>query len=312
MNNSLFSLFKKDSGTMNEIPKKIGSYSFVKELHKEKTPKPYSYAVYKTTTGGKVFAKIWTGKTNVKNYYSLKNEIKAYKFILKKMKANKGLMENYPTIQIPKLIKIVEKKDNLILLLEYVNGKTLENETNSTKIAVFKEVFNFFLHFNQTSNLKTAKQMFPNRNLKYWLILLPYISLKSMVINSKNAWLILKANILIVKNLGFKNKNNFIHRDIGESNILLNKKGVWLYDFQLSCFSDQILEYAVTSVKISRDKKLFDKFNKLMHNSFLRNDQAKRKYLVFSIIFFLYEISIANKKDSEIPSRDLRRYLSLS
>lgn len=305
------SLLKEEQVTVTDIPKKIGAYSFVKELHKNKTPKPYVYALYKTTTGKKAFAKIWSGDNKNKNYHMLQNEIAAYKFILKDFHTNKVIKQKFPTIQVPKLIHVSNKKNNVILLLEYVNGKQLEVETNETKITVFKEVFQFLSYLNKVSTFSRTKERFPNRHLQYWLILLPYLSLKGIMINSKNAWLILKANLAIIKNLGFKNSSDFVHRDVGESNIVLNKQGIWLYDFQLSCFSDQALEYAVTSIKISRNKELFKKFHRLMRSTFLKDEQTKRKYVVFSIILFLYEISIANKKDSEIPSGDLKKYLPL-
>lgn len=293
------------------FPEKIGMYSFVEELHTDKSPKPYHYALYKNNDGKKAFAKVWVNEKKNKEYTMLKNEINVYRFITEEINRNPALQKGFPNIHIPKFMYANITESQIILLLEYVQGELLGNKKNSVqmKTAALKEIFAFFNALNANLDIKQISADIPVRGFVYWILFLAYSSLKLVLSHPKYLSFVFMTNLFIFKNIKLTKQIGFVHRDIGEWNTLVNKKGLWIYDFQLACFTNPVFEYAITSVKIANNTKLFNSFNQKVVSYHLKDEASKKLLLAYSLILFLYEICLSNQPKNEPGYKRISEYL---
>lgn len=283
------------------FPRKIGTYTFIEEVLTEKYPRPYAYGMYQNTTGKKAFAKLWHGKRKDIRYTFLHNELQTYKMLWGLVKKNTVIKKIYPQIPLPRLVGEKQTADTLVVLLEYVNGELLATKSDRTKMRVYKDLFGFLNTINAHLTPEDMKSLL-QRNITYWIMILPYISLRAFIKNPSALPLIVKANKEILSNLPLLltiKETGFIHRDLANWNVKVHKKQFYLYDFQLSSISHPLLEPAVSTLKLWENRVFGKEFYHTIVTPKLEEKESLDIFHFFAFCLAIYDLGLADGGSSK-------------
>lgn len=278
------------------FPEKIGSFTFVEEILTEKYPKPYAYGLYKNNKGTKAFAKVWQGRRKDIRYTFLLNELRTYQLLWRVLRKHPSIKKRYPNITIPELLGYKQSDNILVVLLALIDGELLAYVSESTRLRVFKDMFGFLDTVNVSIRKNDMSNLLKRQGL-YWVMILPYVSLRALFRNPSEASTILRAVVKIVLSIPVllsTKETAFVHRDLANWNIKVHKKQLYLYDFQLSSMAHPLLEYAVTTLKLWENKTFAEK---VFETVVLPKITTKRKRIVFqslSLCLALYDLGLAD------------------
>lgn len=258
---------------MFTYPKNISNFKLIKPFFLDYNHRSFKYAFYESENQ-KAFAKIWQGSKHNFDYKSLIDEINVYKAFDSIKSTNKIFFEKDSKIKIPKLIYYEIKHDSVVLLIEFVDGMGLKNQSEDVMVDVFISLSNFFRTLTKNLNKKLIKQ----RPIKlvpiYFLVYLIIVFVKYP---NELLTLIKCIGILTVNlpKLLFSNEYSFVHKSLEGQNVILKDKHIYVIDFQLSGLSHPLLEFAQTFAfypSISFVEKIYSKMNKyrLKNNSYNR------------------------------------------
>lgn len=274
------------------FPKKIGEFNFVKELHQDKSPKPYLYAQYCNKKGVRAFAKIFIGNKKNKNYFSLKNEAAVLNSL-----NSAGNQSKSKNVRYPRILAVKENKNIFGVLFEFFDGTHIAEISNDSKIHAFQHIFTFFDQVNIDLHVKDSNVN--RRGNVFWILVAIISSLKVITKNPKLTKLICKSNLFLIYRIPIlllNRKQGLVHRDIGYWNAFVANSQVYLYDFQLACIANPLLEHAATNLKLQSDKKMAKMFFEKITLPRLTLFTDLQTYLALSISLSLYELSLDDKK----------------
>ncbi len=230
-----------------DYPENFGEYIFYKSLLKNDAKT--KVALYKNKAGKQIIAKIWFGDRKDYAYYSLLNEAQTYKTInttLSRLKKNKRTY--IKGISIPKFIKSIEKKNLLILLIEWVPGVSSEVLPEKKQFDAYFKVIEFldYLGENMTEN---EKKTLTKRTWLYYIWFFPVLFLLSIIYNFDDVYTIVVGGITFIS-LAYRfityRKLTLVHRDLHFGNILVYKSKITLIDLQFCVFSYRVYDFAST------------------------------------------------------------------
>ena len=250
-----------------EVPLKIGKYRLVHTIAKENLYKHYALGVY-LYKNKKVFIKTWSGKIKDYSYYDLLNEYFMNKILSKKLK------ECCAKIRIPKVLDVVDQKQTLSLVFEYVEGKNLAGYPLSKQKEAMISVMQCLKRLTSLLS-QEEKNHFPKRNIMFYLLSLPFLMFLTILSNPKSAFVILKGYIVFLFGIKEALKMNLTvsHRDITLHNIMFSGDKIFLLDYGRVALT--LDAYDLTYVLINPRMKQFaqtlkEKFN-YYPSKFLRN-----------------------------------------
>ncbi len=274
----------------NLLPFQIAGYSFVRELNTKKPERKYLYGLYRNKDGKLGFAKIWTGTLKNSNYYWLKNEISFYKWF-SKLPAPR--LQSSNQIRPPHFISEINDSGRLVLLTEYIsNGKPLLDLQSEKKAQIYAQALNFISRLNNFSSAEHPPLL--NRPSYYWLCLLPVVFLKSLF-KYTSAWRTLFRGVVFLLfhlRTFLVSDRKVIHRDLSDYNIVKNKSGYWILDFQLCCLSNSVIDEVVINLKHFNDPKFIKFFNN--HTS----NQYSNRFRTYAVYFSLYDLALNSNNSS--------------
>lgn len=265
----------------------LEQFRHVKEINTDKHVGAYKFAIYTDKSGNKVFVKKWSGLRKNLTYYWLKNEISVYK-----------LLKNYSRRDVvftPKPIFIHEDKSGLYLGLEYLKGKDLEKLNPKQKLSIFQQSINY-LNKVYASASKNDLRSITHREPLYWLLVLPAIALKAILLHPKHAGIIIrrvietysKAPVLLLRK-----QRTLVHRDFNNYNCFLYKNRICLIDFQLTCIADPMVEYAVIALKYFDNDEIKSEVINLI-NSDSTSKYSLATFKTYLNIFAIYDLSLSD------------------
>ncbi len=233
------------------MPNRVGNYRLIQKLNKENVFNPYAVGLYQCK-GEKAFIKTWSG--NLKNlaYYFLVNEYIASKILYKKFELYN--LTKKDEIKTPKLIQCISSKYSLSLIFEYVEGKTLTSHSQDEQVEVLSKVIGVLLEISSTLSDQEKKQ-FSSRGRSFYILSLPVFSFLTIISNPKTYKVVFKAFIHCLKTSRFLTKANFCitHRDISLDNIMVNKQGVFIVDWEEMVLT--VPGYDITFFSLMPDQK---------------------------------------------------------
>lgn len=276
------------------FPVSVAGFSIIKSLNTKSVTGFFKFALYKNDRGKEVFCKVWFGKRKNIGYLWLKNEIAVYKY-LSDVKAKSD-------IKTPKYYGEFEDGHMLMLFIENIKGRNVWHLSNKERIQVFEKVVNYFKNIKienipQKHDIITIKPFFQITGL-FFLMLISFFKYKSL-----RAYLMLYLVLYIKYYLQIlrDDESCLIHRDIIK-NIFKKGNEYFITDFQVTLFTNPLLEISNLSLGLYPKKNLYQSFAK--SDLYLKNTANVDKhnlYKLFCLQSALYElISLHNMKKETV------------
>ncbi|MBP7740589.1 phosphotransferase [Candidatus Woesebacteria bacterium] len=280
---SIFKIFGKNIKLV--IPKKIKNYNYQRTLKLERGSDT-AVALYKDEKGNKVVAKIWMGRVKNSSYFSLLNECKSYEMIHKAFpRIEKTYSKNIKNIRFPKLVFYIEEEKSLILLIEFIDGKSLDTFDDNKIIKTYFSVIEF-LHLFSSQLTDKEKGMIKNRKNLNFVIFYLYTLILSSLKRPQMLRSLIKGLILVIKNVKFlfiRRQSGFVHGDLNFKNIYFNKGYIYIMDLEFSMICDRLFEFSAISRYCWIENRLINNIHELSRLYNIREFQNSHK--VFNIMY---------------------------
>lgn len=231
-----------------KLPARIGKYRLVKDLTEAKHGE-VSVGLYSSANGKKVVAKIWTGHLKNYSYHSLRNEYLVYDMVNKLIsRISTKVPNDLKDVHVPKLVSYTEYAFQSILLIEWIEGKTLESYSDKK---VFDGYFliSRYLDFLSDHVSKNELKNISIRTGIHYIFLYPLLLIKALASNFKSRGVILRgipSYLNMVLPLVLNKKLSLVHRDLHFKNIIVSDGKLYIIDFQLLTYTYKIYEYVST------------------------------------------------------------------
>lgn len=293
------------------FPPRIANFYFVEEFCPDKEAKHFYFAVYKDETGNRAIAKMWNRSCKYINRYWLLNEINVYREIHKTIAQNRQIEQEYPNIHIPNLISVVQEKDQLILLIEEIVGKTLNNFITEKQVSVFNDAINF-INFLGSKMDSRGKSFLIKRNMGYIALMFPFAFALAIIKHPMKFGTILRGAIYLSLNIFriFNLKDvNLVHRDLYPEHIIVRGNVASIIDFQISTIANPAFELIGLMIYMWNNAD----FCRVMEKSPLMEEVKKDKnkfysYKILSIYIAIYNLGFVKT----IPEVQILSYLRYS
>jgi len=296
------------------FPPKIGVFSFVKEFYPGKKVRHFDFAIYQDEKGKRSIAKQWNKSCKHINRYWLRNEINAYREIHRVIDQNRQIEQKYPNFHIPNLLGVVQEKDELTMLIEDIDGQTLNNLTIEKQVAIFSEAVNF-INFLGSKLDSAAKSILIKRTMRHIAAMFPFVFALAVISHPCKFLNIARGGIVFCINMSriFNLKNtNLVHRDLYLKHIITKGNDVWIIDFQISAITNPAFELAGLMIFMWNNRD----FCEAMEKSPLMEEVKKEKnkfysYKILSIYIAIYNLGAVKTIPSDQAFSYLRHYLGL-
>lgn len=237
-----------------DFPLEIEGYKFIEEFEVQtQAVTSFKIGFYGDVNGKKAIAKIYY--KNIKNieYYWLINEIKVY-LGLNYLYANNGeeIRENFPDINIPKMICFKLSKNSAIILTEFLEGKNIENISPEKEAMILDKVLDYFYFLGKFSDDYKLKKFFIKRGGLLFIFAVNIYALKTIIRFPSLFSEVLKVYKFFMLNCGFLFKSGgfgIVHRDLNLRNVLFDEKNnkINIIDFGLTIYSSRVFDEVATN-----------------------------------------------------------------
>ena len=220
------------------FPEKIDGFKLTEILFSGRKNNKFNFARYEDAEGKSYFAKqINVSDFGLENYW-LRNEIEVYRFLKNVYKKHgKDIIAKFPNIRIPDFKGLIEDKQRLLLMTEWVNGNNIQNMPIKEKLSILSEVIDYFRYISdkikKNDDFKIAKRSMVHMMLLFWPVFI-----RSAFRCPDQLPFLIRAAAKFVKDWPFllKQKEKTLnHRDLGYKNILIRPDGLsYIIDFELT------------------------------------------------------------------------------
>ena len=229
-----------------KLPEKLGGYFLVKTISKNSTFNEFQIGVYKNRTGKKVLVKGWFNKSKNLSYYTLVNESKTYQILTDvRKRISKSLPAHITKVHFPKLITIKEDNDSLILISEFIEGRTIEDMAPRNKYKYFNLTKQYLVAIGN-SLTEEERISFTSREGADYVSIYLLALVKSIFEHPANTYALFKGVPVFLAGLSelLKQKTlHLTHRDLHGENIIVGKKDIGVIDPEFAAFTLPEYEY---------------------------------------------------------------------
>lgn len=268
------------------FPLTIGAYTCVTTHSNHMSIKESNFARYKNNNGQLAFAKLLRYSNKPWENHWKTNELLIYPRL--------NTIEFNKNVSVPHLISSEKTAHGNILLLEYINGKTLREAKRYSAVRVMDNALGFMNAIHSSGVMYSNDIHIPKRHNVYFLMAFPiilvisYIKHKSVRRDVHNSILFCIRNI---SNILFDRDYAFIHRDLNDTNVLVRGNHIWLIDFQTSLIADRRFELANIVINLKDTHRWSDSFYKQPNvQAILDNKSSYQVYIFFCLFAAFYEI----------------------
>ncbi len=243
----------------------------------------------------------------------LSNEIYVYTALWQFLDRHPDIVSQFPDVRIPKLIEAHEHKNERLILMEYIEGERLEDQSWEMRKKSYERV----LAYLKTISLGVAQEeggKLPRRSHRFLLAILPIIILKAIVRHPAKMGLIMRGFFqacLSWPALGRTDRKAFAHRDPGGWNILVRDQRLWVIDFDLSAITHPLTDLVALSLKLWDNREEGREFSE---SSWVRTQlvshTAQRAYRALSLHLALYNLALPNGRHEAGVSAFIRYLLA--
>ncbi len=274
------------------------SYKLIKSLRIQSSPEGTSIGIYKNSEGKRFFIKSFQYKVKNFRYLQLKNEIQAtneFKKIAKILR-----------IKSPKLIKVIEERNRISIILEYINGKTLETYSSDKQSNTVNEVIRSLVNikYNSRKNIRLDK-ISRRFTILSFLFYFCYLVLKDL----SNFFSYIKAFFYffkyIHKSISLPEELVLTHRDLSFDNLIIDNKDLYILDPELAVFAEKYTDWAIFLKNVYKDSNIDNTTSFLPR---ILNDEELDKVKYLSIYYTIQTLSVIPKRTEEF--RKARKFLT--
>lgn len=290
-------LKQPNTSLSNRFPKKIGKYIFSRKINPPSLSRKAIFGVY-SSGNKKVFAKMVDAKRTLLTF-TQSNYEKDINTMLTSFVVNKSY------VKVPKLVDVYKNRNVIIMLFDFINGKTLEKLSPKERAESFARVFRFLDNFNHSFKTRVRNIKIIKRKPIFFIFSFPILFILSYarhkVIRTYGKEII-KTYLISIKSVKNSKLSYFTHRDLKENNVLKNSSGLWLTDFQIASITDPRHELSNLVFNMLHDTN-FRKY--FYNNNFIKNYIKKgnwirvyKFYLMYSLLFessFRYKLRAGTK-----------------
>lgn len=294
----------------NLFPSTISDYKFVKKT--SSTYHNFQIALYKNKKGKRAIAKAWSGYIKDYEYFTLENEVNLYKiFTSVFVRVGKKNPSNIKNVTFPKLIDVYQDEKSLILLIEYIKGKSGLNMNTEKKYEIYYKVVEYLRFLGNNMNAD-EKQQVGKRSLSSMVFLYPAIVLAALCTNT-GAWRKIMQSIprfiQALPSALSSYENQLIHRDFHFDNVILNGRKIYVIDFQFSLFSLWLVDVATMLRFVWKDKKFV---LKILNDSNINISKLNRNNLFWLLSMHSATHGLTDKTLSKEEKINRIKYLDFS
>lgn len=190
-------------------------------------------AILKNSKGKKYFVKATYGINSYK-YRSLFNEAKISEFLSFRLSGSKTNQNNYIFL-VPKFKEIIQYEDFIFFISELVKGEKLSDTAKDLQIKILKKSINAVTKINTGSDKLSLQKYLINYNKMNLILISPFRFAKALLRPNAPVFKLIKVyfNFLPLFFID-KVKYSLIHPDINTTNIIVNKKTIYLTDWEES------------------------------------------------------------------------------
>lgn len=213
-----------------------------KLLEYTKKARYFSIATYIDEYNQHFIAKIWSQRIKDRSFYRIRNEYFTYKTLWKAINSirQSNAVPNF-RIQIPKLELYIEEKNFSLLLLEKIEGETIDNLTTTEKI----ESTTLAIDFLDQLYKNTKDPFSQNLNYKrpiFFPIMIIILFPVAIIRNISIAYETISLLPYILSKITFMTKPKqltYTHRDLHPWNMIKSKQSLYLIDFEITAIAQK-------------------------------------------------------------------------
>lgn len=290
-----------------KIPKTIGKYTLIREI--KNMSKFYRIAEY--TDGDKFYiGKIWLGYFKNKAYFQLLKEYAIYNQLSSK---NSNSIKKEFEINVLSPVEIYKTPTMFMFLTEKIFGHDLTSFSIERKLEIYKAVLRYL------NNVKFSPEEIKEMGLpvygyiKFYLfyILINLISFFKHPNLFEYTFLNLKRLInpsffLSIKKQGL----NVVHRDLDDTNIIVEGNRIFIMDFQLAAFTFEFLDVANIYYSLFQ-KKLEGKDVLIYFAKTIDTHKFSKIYKTLLNFPMIYDLSLGGEKTESFAKEYIREVNAL-
>jgi len=294
-------------------PLRIGKYRYVRKLTKQSNSDEVVVCLYEDMMGSKVVVKMWKNQFKTYSYYSIKNEYRVHKLLLDvRKRIFNRIPANLQNVRIPRILQYIESKHCLIIITEWIDGKTAEKYSNTKSLESYFRASDFLDFLYQRMSHEEIEQLTKRTGFQYialypFLFVVVYLRYKDLRKILKSSFFhVLKTSFSLIKDHNY----SLIHRDLHFKNLLIKKNAIYIIDFQLTSISLKNCEY-VNTLRYCWDKKyLKNIFYQKIVTTKIISEASRANFKTLAIAFATHGL-IANNFSKHTISQ-LKKFLVFS
>lgn len=202
------------------LPFKIGKYRFVKTLSLKGFP--FGTGLYSDKTGKKVVIKIWNRRIRDIHYFNLIHQIEVMKTITDVL--NRVSKQDNFGFSTPKYIDSKILNNKIILIMEYVDGKSMQSIVSaSEQFRIYKKCLSFLKLISSELN-NDEKKIITTKSVTDFVFLYPLILLTAIFMQPRLIYLLLKGAKTFLFGIFPLSKfkpDRIVHGDLHPDNIMI-------------------------------------------------------------------------------------------
>jgi peptidoglycan/xylan/chitin deacetylase (PgdA/CDA1 family) len=280
-------LFTSKNMPRQYYPPRISEFRLEKPFDPEDPSDSYYFGYYQKKSK-LAFVKFWSATRHNLRYRWLQNEANFYRIFWSKLKSR--LSQNQ-VVTIPHYYES-SFQGLPYLMIERIEAIPISKLDHKVQVKMIGQVLSFLNQVTAVINRRELR-LLPRRGPLYWMLLMPPVTLGALLRHPSHTKTIFSLACCFLVNLPWlilRKERGIVHRDINEWNILKNKRGIILIDFQLVCYADPLIEIAIIMLKYYHQTLDFGLITSSDQVRLVIKDlQAKKTLSAYVALFTLYD-----------------------
>ncbi len=278
-------------------PPQLSEFMLEKPFYPEDPSDSYYFGYYQKKSK-LAFVKFWSAARRNLRYRWLQNEANFYQMFWSKLKPR---LSKDQVVTIPRYHGS-SFRDLPYLMIERIKATPISKLDHKVQVKMIGQVLSF-LHQLSAVITKSELRLLPPRGPLYWVLLMPPVTLGALLRHRSHYKTIFSLACCFLLNLPWlisRKDRGVVHRDINEWNILKNKQGIILIDFQLACYGDPLVEIAIIMLKYYHQTLDFGLIASSDQVKLVVKDlRAKKALSAYVALFTLYDFYLNRKSTPE-------------
>lgn len=296
---NLINIFHKFGRVNNKdvLPLEVGNYKRVEIYESKDKINTHLIGIYQNSKGKKALAKMWNGTFRDYDYFRLVNEANLYSILNKAIsRVSKTKFKNMHEIGVPKLIAKYENDKSLLILMEYIDGKTAEDLSIEEKLDIYFQMISYLKYLGGLLTSEEKSYISTRSNLSY-IFLYPILLLKAILTYPNLTKQFLKGLPLFTKSIPLilsSNESGLVSRDLHFGNILMSKNKIYLIDLEYCVFTNFFYELVITLNRVWGEDNFCIELIKSMKKEYKNNKHVETLFKGLAVIYVTHKLSANN------------------